>query len=151
MTLRNEILEPLLAASPSFAPRWQQHIAHWGEEDAGIYNDLAALAHHLIEAYAAGRTTEFSAVFDSVERLLSQGSEEARAALSVGLLEDLQVIGSHHPFGGDALLRWLGPESRRSWEDIATQWEDKRSLAEVIRAEARRPKRSPDSSPGGAV
>jgi hypothetical protein len=146
MTLRRDLIEPLLAACPSFRPRWEQHLADWHGEDAGIYNDLAVFAHHLVDSYAADRTAEFAAVFQLIERLLSQGPEELREPLSLGLLEDLQVIGSHHPFGGDAFLPWLGPESRRAWQEISKLWEGKPSLADVIRTEVKGQKRLPDSS-----
>jgi hypothetical protein len=151
MTLRTDVVEPLLAACPSFRPAWEQHLASWHGEDAGIYNDLTVLAQHLVQTYASGRTEEFEALFKLVEKLLSHGSEEVRAALSVGLLEDLQVIGSHHPFGGDAFLPWLGPESRRAWEEVSRQWEGKRSLGDVIRAETKVKQKFPDSSSEGAV
>src|SRR4051794_16673889 len=112
MTLRTEVVEPLLTACPSCRPVWEQHLANWQGEDAGIYNDLAVLAQHLVKTYASGSTEEFDAVFKLIENLVAHGTEEVRAALSVGLLEDLQVIGSHHPFAGDAFLPWLGPKSR---------------------------------------
>jgi hypothetical protein len=149
--MRDDLIEPLLAACPSFRPPWEQHLADWRGQDAGIYNDLAVFAHHLVDSYAADRTAEFAAVFQLIERLISQGPEEVRAPLLVGLLEDLQVGASHQPFGGDAFLPWLGPESRRAWQEISKVWEGKRSLADVIRAETKQQHRLPDSSSGGAV
>ena len=151
MNLRPMLVEPLLSACPSFRPRWDQHLTDWGGEDPGIYNDLTVFAEHLVESYAVSSTAEFPAVFQAVERLLSEGPEEARAALSVGLLEDLQVDGSHRPFGGNAFRPWLGAESRRAWDEITKLWEGKRNLAGVIRAETKGQKRLPDSSSGGAV
>jgi hypothetical protein len=53
----------------------------------------------------------------------------------IGLLEDIQTIASHQPFGPTAFVQSLGPISRQGWDDIAKTWEGKSTLMDVIRSE----------------
>lgn len=125
------MFELLLAADPSFRPRWDAFLAEWGEEQkkaAGLplYLALGSLAEHLIERLDAGDSDGFDAVFDVVERWHLEGDSYVSEAASIGLLESLQnLLG-----GGDRrhktrsgvrasdFERWMRPETRKWWERL---------------------------------
>jgi hypothetical protein len=73
-------LAHLLGACPGFQPMSAEHLMWWGDEERGVYNDTAELATYLVLSYERGDTSEFGAVFDTIERILTEGDEEARGA-----------------------------------------------------------------------
>jgi hypothetical protein len=83
-----------------------------------------------------GDTREFDAAFTTIERIIQEANEEARGADITGTLESIQVMATHHSFGPDAFLPWLGTSSRRAWSEIDALWQaGDGSLAGVIRFE----------------
>jgi hypothetical protein len=58
-----DIVPSLLRSCPSAEGKWRQHLAWWGDDDRGLYNDVAVFAHHVVESFAEGRTDEFAAFF----------------------------------------------------------------------------------------
>ena len=127
----------LLEACPSLLPAWEEHLAWWQPEIPGLFNDVSVFAHHVVDSYAAGRTSEFPAFFGAVEHLLSHGDHATRELIVIGLLEDLQNVASHRSFGYGVFLSWLGPASRAHWGALEAAWQGKTSLMDVLRAEAR--------------
>jgi hypothetical protein len=83
-------------------------MAWWTGEEAGGFNDVNVFAHHIVDSYAKGLTAECHALFAAVVRVLTEGDNEARSLAALGVLEDVQTISSHHPFGPEAFVGWLG-------------------------------------------
>lgn len=138
MISKRDVIPFLLEACPGFEPMWHEHRELWHGEEAGIFIDAGEFARYLVECYARGETTEFDSAFSAVERLIREGDDEARGAVTVGVLESVQVQSTHHPFGPEPFLQWLGPLSRQAWGEIEELWRaGGGSLAGVIRAEAR--------------
>jgi hypothetical protein len=131
-----DIMPTLLAASPDFRPAWEEHLRYWGDEAAGVYNDTAAFVHYLVERYEQGDRATFPLVFDAIENFMVRGTPDSRDVASLGILETLQVVASHYPFGSEAFEEYLGPVSKVVWNELASTWEGKSSLADVIRSEA---------------
>ncbi len=119
---RTQVVPLLLEASPSARSAWEEHLASWKGEQAGDFNDAAVFAHHIVDSYAKGPTAELGALFAALERILSEGDNEARGLAAFGVLEDVQTISSNQPFGPDVFVKWLGPKSRDAWEQIAALW-----------------------------
>jgi hypothetical protein len=135
---RDEVIPTLLAAAPGFQETWQRHLAWWEGEERGIFNDASEFASYVVESYAEGDTAELPALFAALERILREGDEAARAAATVGVLEDIQTLACHRPFGPAVFERMLGPLSRRAWAEIDRLWRaGGGSLAGVIRLELR--------------
>jgi hypothetical protein len=125
----------LLAACPGFQSMWQEHLESWKGEEPGGFNDAAEFARYLVESFERGDTLEFTAAFSTIETILNDGDQEACDIAGIGVIEDLQTIGSNHSCGADVFVEWLGPTSRVAWSQIAKMWESKDSLMDVIRAE----------------
>jgi len=136
MITEPEVMPLLLAACPGFEPTWQEHLAWWKGDERGSYNDAAEFARYLVESYNRGETSEFSAAFATIEKILNEGEKNAGDVAVVGVLEDIQTIASHS-CGADVFVQWLGPTSRDAWAEIERVWAGKHSLMDVLRAERR--------------
>jgi len=146
-----EVVPAFLAVCPSIGPAWQEHLDFWGDEpDRGNFNDAAVIAHHLVDGFERGETSELPAAFALLERCLTEGDGQVRNLVMVGVIEDVQNVSSHRPFGSDVFLGWLGPESRAAWDEVAGWWE---KLAEAKAAGLLEPgpgqPASPVVDPGG--
>jgi hypothetical protein len=133
----DDVVPLLLAACPTARPAWDEHLQRWGDQNRGNFNDVAVFAHHVVDALADGRAAELPAFFQALERLIREGDHQVVHLASVGLIEDIQNIASHQPFGYAAFEPWLGTETQREWRRIEALWEGKTSLAEVLRDESR--------------
>lgn len=132
----SQVVPLLLETCPSARDRWAEHVADWKGEEPGAYNDVSVIAHHIVDSYARGVTTECAPLFRMVERILEQGDDQARQLATTGVLEDIHVISTHHPFGPEVFLQWLGPRSQEAWEQIEALWAaGGGSLAGVLRVE----------------
>ena len=136
MVPKSEVMKLLLEACPRFAPAWKAHREFWKGEEPGIYNDTLEFAVWVVESYARGETAELAEAFATVERILREGDKEARVVVSVGVLEDIRNLASHQAFGSEVFLPFLGPLSRKAWEESEALWRaGGRTLAGVTRLE----------------
>ena len=118
------MVEPMLAACPSFVATWAAFCAVWGNEPAKapLYVVLGQLADHLVEQLQAGMTEDFPAVFGVVERWHREGEHYVREAATIGLLEGLQNEMGRKGVNPEAFDRWLMPESKRWWDRLHRFW-----------------------------
>jgi hypothetical protein len=98
------------------------------------FNEAAEFARYLVESYERGDTSDFPAAFATLETILNEGDQEARNIAGIGVIEDLQTIGSNHSCGAEVFLTWLGPLSQVAWAQVEKMWEGKESLMDVLRA-----------------
>lgn len=126
MIAKNDMMDVLLAACPSFAPQWQGFRDEWRDEahDLPLYLVLADFARHLIAMVERGETSGFPAVFAAVERLHVEGEHYVREAATVGLLENLQNLNLHKNGTEPGQFRpYLGPVSKTWWDKLYSFWE----------------------------
>lgn len=125
---RDKMFELILAADPSFRPRWTDFTEEWGDEvDAPRYLAIGSLAEHILECLYAGRTARFGMVFAVIEQWHTDGDAYVSEAASVGLLESLQNLSGGSDKKTMTVERWLGPESRRWWHKLDRFWEGDRN------------------------
>ena len=125
----------LLHACPGFESAWTEHLDYWEGEESGEFNDVAEFARYLVQSYENSQTSEFAAAFAVIEKILNEGDEESRDIAAIGIIEDLQTIGSNHVCGAEVFKPWLGKTSTIVWQQIEKIWEGKNSLMDVLRAE----------------
>ena len=135
---RAKMFEPMLAADPSFRPRWEEFVSEWADErERPLYLALGSLAEHLLERLGRGDTEGFDRIFAVVERWHTEGDCYVSEAASIGLLESLQNQsgGNDKKFSrrdgvsSAAVEPWLGPETKRWWDKLYRYWEgDDRAL-----------------------
>jgi hypothetical protein len=120
---RETMFEPLLAADPSFAPRWAEFLNEWeGEPNPPLYLALGFLAQHLLRRLNNGDMQGFDRVFTVVEAWHTAGDAYVSEAASIGLLETLQNLSGGSDQRGVTIEPWLGPVSRQSWDKLDRYW-----------------------------
>lgn len=109
----------LVAACPSFTLKWEQYTREYvDEEDYLPYVALCEFNNHIFELYTSGSIEEFSSVFAEIERLHLEGEPYVKEAATIGCLEGLQNIMGNRGMDADVLLPFLGPESRKWWDQL---------------------------------
>jgi hypothetical protein len=111
-----DVLPTLLAACPSFRPHWDEYVGDETYEPNQVYVDVGRFARHLLRLLQAGKVEEFSAVFVEVEQLLQDGDEDARSAVTTGLLEDLYFVAEDAGISPGEWRKYFGPGAARAWE-----------------------------------
>ena len=134
-----DLMPRLVSEVPEFTVRWKEHLDYWDGEPAGEYNDIAEFARFVVDdLYPAKKTKEIQRAFDIMEWFLIAGNPQLQKLVVVGFLEDIQIIGSGRPFGSAAFITYLGPTSRKEWDELNRVWAGKTSLMEILEAEQKR-------------
>ncbi|MCI0357958.1 MAG: hypothetical protein L0211_05720 [Planctomycetaceae bacterium] len=120
----SDVIPAFLAACPNIGSTWQEHLEFWdGEIERGDYNDASVVAHYLVDSFERGELVEFPAAFAVLERCLIEGDQNAQELAVVGIIEDIQNIALHRPFGPLVFYEWLGPSSRVAWDELCAFWQ----------------------------
>jgi hypothetical protein len=97
---------------------------------------MAEFVHFVIEdLYERANLDEMRRVFDCLESLFAEGSQETRDLIGLGFFETLQNVASWRPYGNTVFEPFFGSMSKQVWKDIGRIWQGKSSLMDVIRAE----------------
>jgi hypothetical protein len=132
----NPAFSELRKAFPDFGERWKKHVASWGGNPAGSYNDMGEFVHFVIEdLHEKGKLDETHRVFQLVEKLLVESDQKTRDLIGLGFFETLQNVASHRPHGNKVYEQYFGPMSKKVWSELQKMWAGKSSLMDVIRAE----------------
>jgi hypothetical protein len=131
MIERAKMMEPMLAACPSFRDSWDEFVAEWQGEATELpyYLALSDLARHLVAMLERRDVAQFDAIFDVVERWHIDGDPYVREAATIGLLEDLQNTNFYTSASPDDLKPYLREHSARWWDKVEKFW----ATGEVIR------------------
>jgi hypothetical protein len=116
MIHEDQIVPMLLEACHGFRPRWEAHVAYWGDDACGIYIDLSEFAHYLVDTYETGDHLEIESAFDLLERLLVDGDSQTCEFAALGIIETLQNCGA------DKFVPYLKPRSKEVWSEIELGW-----------------------------
>jgi hypothetical protein len=120
---RNEMIEPMLQACPSFRPAWIEFLNEWqSEEDKPLYVALGRLADHLIAMLAARDTAGLLRAFAVIEHWHIEGDSYVREAATIGVLENLLNESLHESTSPKEFERFLLPESLKYWSELNRFW-----------------------------
>ncbi|MBI3462797.1 MAG: hypothetical protein HY000_07020 [Planctomycetes bacterium] len=119
-----DVVPVFLVACPGIRPAWQKHLDAWGSEPRGDYNDVSVIVDHLVDSFERGDLSEFPAAFAAIERCLVEGDSKAQELVVIGIIEGIQNVASHRPFGRSVFCKWLGPESHAAWNELCRFWGD---------------------------
>lgn len=132
MITKEKMMDLLVAACPTFEPRWHAFQEEWRDEGVDLphYLVLADFARHLIKFLEQGVTTGMPAVFEVIEQLHLKGEPYVKVAATVGLLESLQNLNLHTSTMPDQFLPFLRPVSRMWWDKLYRFWDHGELLTE---------------------
>ena len=122
MLQKQQVIPILLREFPDFRKRRNQ-CARRFEYQASAYPDMSLFVHFLTdELYERENYKQVDDAFQQMEQFLKEGSSEVRKLVALGFLETLRIIASWKPYGSDAFLQFLYPESRRVWTNLDAAW-----------------------------
>lgn len=132
----NPAFSALRKAFPDFGERWKKHVASWGGNPAGSYNDMGEFVHFVIEdLHEKGKLDETRRVFQLLEKLLVEADRESRDLIGLGFFETLQNVASYRPHGNKVYEQYSGPMCKKVWSELQKMWAGKSGLMDVTRAE----------------
>jgi hypothetical protein len=119
MITRDECIQLILERFPDFSDHWRAHREWWGNEEAGLCNDVAAFGDYIRDRVAAGRTDELAEITAFLEHLLVEGDEDVQTAVTTCCLENLLNYVSAGRIPAESFTQLLGPHSRaycKAWD-----------------------------------
>jgi hypothetical protein len=117
----------LLRCCPHLETNWQRERIDRMDDDPEFpldYMQTAALAQVVVDAYVANDRACLPGLFTVLEELLTTLPVEDRDLLIVGFLEDLQGAIGWAKLDPAEFYAWLGPRSRRRWDELNRYWAD---------------------------
>jgi hypothetical protein len=133
MIIAPDVMPLLLHVCPSFQEQWITTKSENPDSPAGrlTYIDAGAFVRHLVALRLAHTTDEFPAVFDTIERLITEGDDFVRDLAVIGYLEGLQMR-TVTDAGLDPerdFRPWLRSASERHWAHLNESWGGPATLA----------------------
>lgn len=118
------VARTLLAACPSIAAKWAEHLAEWAPDQPPVYIDAMMFSGHLVDLVEAGETTELPAVFEAIERLLRDDDRGVQYLVTFGLLEGIgNIAANRHDWTFAGRFRgWMGPQTEAAWDEVHRLW-----------------------------
>lgn len=121
MISHGNCIELVLGTVPEFEPAWQAHLKFWGNDKAGLSNDLAEFASYLIDNIDCLSSGKREDIFLLVERCLSEGDDAVKDAVATCFLENLLNAVSEKRIEASSFVKFLGAKSRtfcEAWDDF---------------------------------
>jgi hypothetical protein len=125
MIRREQVIDVLLEACPSYRARWDQVRADPVFDAELLYVHLGDFADHLVDLIAGGESTELPGVAGALERLHLEGDDFVKEAATIGLLEGIQNVAGNRGVPTKIFEQTLGIESRRWWDSLVAFWSGK--------------------------
>jgi hypothetical protein len=125
-----EAFDQLVEACPSYfaAESLDRYVAAFEEQATpDLYVRISAFALHIVDLLAArAASAELDAVFDTVERLLTDGDDDTVELVTLGFLETVQNVVSHDDVAVAAadVFERLGPQAARVWVEHEELWNE---------------------------
>ena len=131
MICKNEMLNLILKASPSFKPIWEEFLEEWkGENDLPLYLVLGDLARYIDFLVDKNNERELVSIFEVVEKWHLEGDSYVKEAATIGLLEGLQNTNQTNSKKLNKIESYLLPESKRWWNKVNEFWEKGKIISE---------------------
>jgi hypothetical protein len=89
MIRKDDCMNFILDKVPEFKTAWQVHLDFWGEDEAGLSNDIAEFASFIISNIVKMDDEKKKNIFRLVEDCLNDGDESVKDAIATCFLENL--------------------------------------------------------------
>ncbi|KAB7709057.1 hypothetical protein F9802_02715 [Bacillus aerolatus] len=124
---RHEVMDLLIEACPSYKQRWKEYVQgnYEGGEEYLLYCDLADFANYLVDLYRQKKIDEYPKLFEVIELLHTNGDDDVKEAVTIGLLEDIQTISLNNNINPNVFKNCLKQESLKWWNSLDDFWNGK--------------------------
>ncbi len=120
MVNEDQCMELLLKEVPKFEPAWLTHLEYWGEDKAGLSNDISEFSAYIISSITEMDDSKKQSLFLLVEELLNTGGDAVKDAIATCFLENILNAISDKKISSDEFVHLLGNKSRaycKSWDE----------------------------------
>ena len=121
MIVNENCIKLILNKVPEFELAWQAHLEFWGDEKAGLSNDLSEFASYLVDNIETLSIDKRQDIFLFIEICLNEGDESVKDAVASCLLENLLNAVSEGLVDSKLFVNLLGQESKKlckSWDEF---------------------------------
>lgn len=119
MIIKENCISLILERFPDFSKVWAEHLAFWGDDEAGLGNDVALFAQYTADLIAKSDAC-IPSIFDFVEICLLEGNKQVQTTFKTCFLENL--LNTENRIDIQSFIPFLGDESRkycRDWNDFS--------------------------------
>jgi len=124
MITREQMIQLLLEACPSFQKEWDAHREEYGEEVL-YYVALGDFARHLLDLHQKREVETFPAVARVIEQLHIEGDSYVGESATIGLLEGIQNVWGNNHVDPELFFPFLLPVSGKWWRSLNDFWNGK--------------------------
>ncbi|MEC0667784.1 hypothetical protein P8864_18175 [Priestia flexa] len=114
MIAKGEVIPLLTDASPSF--QYDEEVNTTTIE--GLQQELKRFASHLISLEFNNQLAHESEIFETIERLYTEGEAEVKESITIGLFETMYEMLSEQHITSEEIGRLLKPHSFKWWKTI---------------------------------
>lgn len=121
MILENECVGKILKVVPEFKKDWDAHVEYWGDDKAGLCNDVAEFSEYIVNNVKSLDHESLKKISDLIEELICDGDEVVVEATKTCILENILNSTSNDGEAGKKIVRYLGEESKkycRAWDEF---------------------------------
>jgi hypothetical protein len=124
MITKNQMMQLLIEASPSFAKKWKEMDDDFFEDL--VYLQLAEFGRHVVELQLSNSTEEFPPIFTVIERFQEEGDEYVKETAVMGILEAIQNQALDKNVELKTFEPYLLPISKENWSKLIQFWKGKK-------------------------
>lgn len=120
MINKDQCINLLLKEVPEFEPVWQAHLDYWGEDVAGLSNDINEFSTFITKNITKMDSLKKQRLFLLIEELLNTGDNAVKDAIATCFLENILNAVSDNKVSSSEFAYLLGKESRaycKSWDE----------------------------------
>lgn len=114
--------EMMVEIAPNFRQRWEAYLKVWGNDCAGLCLRCSEFAALVIETFDQITDQERKLIFATMEKCLSDGSQDVQDAVATCFLEDIVTAVCEGEAPWQQLIPLLGTKSRdycKAWDEFS--------------------------------
>lgn len=114
-------MNKILKEVPDFIPTWQEHLEYWGQEEAGLCNDLSEFSSFVVKHIASFDISKKESIFQLAEQLLTSGDDAVQNAVATCFLENILNAVSAGRISSNDFTDFLGDSSKKycqAWDSF---------------------------------
>jgi hypothetical protein len=105
-------MKKIVTSIPEFKDSWNEHLKYWEGDERTIGIDITAFCSFIIKKLKIKEDYNYRLVFDLIEELLVEGSEEVSYAIEFQFLENILNSSAHGHFPIESFFEYLGEKSK---------------------------------------